>query len=100
MFIYSLSDGVRQPSPHSPMLKGSETEANASHMSMSPQSLRRSKEEAFHSRNSSGSSVSGKTPPQRPPPPSPAALSKVNSHLSSVDVVLLADLFVQYIFNY
>jgi len=49
----------------------------------SPLTIRREKE-AFQSRTSSGGSLSGKVPPQRPPPPSPAALSRVGtSQLSS-----------------
>lgn len=37
----------------------------------------RKEKEAFQSRTSSGGSLTGKVPPQRPPPPSPSALSRV-----------------------
>lgn len=48
--------------------------------STSPSVMRRNKD-ALQSGTSSIGSLTGKIPPQRPPPPSPAALSKVWFHL-------------------
>jgi len=42
----------------------------------------RRNKEAMQSGTSSIGSLSGKVPPQRPPPPSPAALSKVSGVIS------------------
>ena len=61
-------------------LAGADSSALVKKAGSSTIDARRSKE-ALQSGSSSIGSLSGKIPPQRPPPPSPAALSKVSTRL-------------------
>lgn len=90
LFIHSSKDNLSRHSANSsPSLRSLETGGDqlsslelVSHVETStsvgasPLIVRKEKE-AFQSRTSSGGSLSGKVPPQRPPPPSPSALSRV-----------------------